>query len=35
MDAFYADMGSAILNNGGDSLGLWNGQGKLVDTFAN
>lgn len=33
-DAFYLD-GAAILNNGGDSLGLWSAPGKLADTFAN
>jgi glycerophosphoryl diester phosphodiesterase len=33
-DAYYLD-GAAILNNGGDSLGLWTAKGKLADTFAN
>ncbi|WP_411733415.1 glycerophosphodiester phosphodiesterase family protein [Paeniglutamicibacter sp.] len=33
-DAFYLD-GAAILNNGGDALGLWNAKGKLMDTFSN
>lgn len=33
-DAYYVD-GAAILNNGGDALGLFNAKGELVDTFAN
>lgn len=33
-DAFYVD-GAGILNNGGDSLALWDAKGKLADTFAN
>lgn len=34
-EAFYVDGGSAILNNGGDSLGLWDAKDRLLDTFAN
>lgn len=33
-DAFYLG-GAAILNNGGDSLALWDAKGKLVDLFSN
>ncbi|MFF5792476.1 glycerophosphodiester phosphodiesterase family protein [Paeniglutamicibacter sp. NPDC012692] len=34
-DAFYLGGSVGVLNNGGDSLGLWNAKGKLMDTFAN
>lgn len=34
-DAFYLGGKVGVLNNGGDSLGLWNAKGKLMDTFAN
>lgn len=33
--AFYLGRKLAVLNNEGDSLGLWNAKGKLMDTFAN
>ncbi len=33
--AFYLGRKAAVLNNEGDSLGLWNAQGTLLDTFAN
>ncbi|MGL3805668.1 glycerophosphodiester phosphodiesterase family protein [Paeniglutamicibacter sp. R2-26] len=33
--AYYLGGSVGILNNGGDSLGLWNAKGKLMDTFAN
>jgi glycerophosphoryl diester phosphodiesterase len=33
-EAYYVD-GPGILNNGGDSLALWDAKGKLTDTFAN
>lgn len=34
-EAFYLGGSVGVLNNGGDSLGLWNAKGKLMDTFAN
>lgn len=34
-EAFYLGGSVAVLNNGGDSLALWNNEGKLADTFAN
>lgn len=34
-EAFYLGGSVAVLNNGGDSLALWNAEGKLSDTFAN
>ncbi|MFL4475092.1 glycerophosphodiester phosphodiesterase family protein [Paeniglutamicibacter sp. MACA_103] len=34
-EAFYLGGDVAVLNNGGDSLGLWNAKGRLLDTFAN
>lgn len=34
-EAYYTGGNAAILNNGGDSLGLWNYKGRLMDTFAN
>lgn len=34
-EAFYLGGLVAVLNNGGDSLALWNNEGKLADTFAN
>ncbi|MET0872561.1 MAG: glycerophosphodiester phosphodiesterase family protein [Paeniglutamicibacter terrestris] len=34
-EAFYLGGSVAVLNNGGDSLALWNAEGKLADTFAN
>lgn len=33
-DAYY-NGGRAVLNNGGDSLGLWSAQDQLLDTFGN
>jgi len=33
-DAYY-NGGGAVLNNGGDALGLWSAQDQLLDTFAN
>jgi len=33
-EAFYVD-GSGVLNNGGDSLALWDAKGKLTDLFSN
>ncbi|GAA3704872.1 hypothetical protein GCM10022377_18150 [Zhihengliuella alba] len=33
-DAYY-NHGGAVLNNGGDSLGLWSAEGRLLDTFGN
>ena len=33
--AFYLGRKLAVLNNDGDSLGLWNAKGTLLDTFAN
>lgn len=33
-DAYY-NGGGAVLNNGGDSLGLWSARDQLLDTFAN
>ncbi|MCV9993366.1 glycerophosphodiester phosphodiesterase family protein [Paeniglutamicibacter sp. ZC-3] len=34
-EAFYLGGETAVLNNGGDSLGLWTAKGQLADTFAN
>ena len=34
-EAFYLGGETAVLNNGGDSLGLWDAKGRLLDTFAN
>ncbi|GAA1883950.1 hypothetical protein GCM10009715_32840 [Paeniglutamicibacter psychrophenolicus] len=34
-EAFYLGGSVGILNNGGDSLGLWDAKGNLLDTFAN
>lgn len=34
-EAFYLGGSTAVLNNGGDSVGLWDAKGKLTDTFAN
>lgn len=33
-EAFYVD-GPGVLNNGGDSLALWDAKGKLTDLFSN
>ena len=34
-EAFYLGGDTAVLNNGGDSLGLWTAKSQLADTFAN
>ncbi len=34
-EAYYLGGDVAVLNNGGDSLGLWDAKGRLLDTFAN
>lgn len=34
-EAFCLGGSTAVLNNSGDSLGLWDAKGKLTDTFAN
>ncbi|MDO2934564.1 glycerophosphodiester phosphodiesterase family protein [Paeniglutamicibacter sulfureus] len=34
-ETFYLGGETAVLNNGGDSLGLWTAKGQLADTFAN
>ncbi|RAX48593.1 esterase [Arthrobacter sp. AQ5-05] len=34
-EAFYLGGDVAVLNNGGDALGLWDAKGRLLDTFAN
>ncbi|MBV1777596.1 lamin tail domain-containing protein [Paeniglutamicibacter sp. ABSL32-1] len=34
-EAFYLGGDTAVLNNGGDSIGLWDSKGRLLDTFAN
>lgn len=34
-EAFYLGGETAVLNNGGDALGLWDAKGRLLDTFAN
>lgn len=33
--AVYLDGGVAVLDDGGDSLALWNAKAKLMDTYAN
>jgi len=33
-DAYYNGRTGAVLNNGGDSVALWTGEGKLQDVFA-
>ena len=34
-DAYYNNGTANVLNNGGDSIALWTGNGNLQDTFAN
>jgi glycerophosphoryl diester phosphodiesterase len=34
-EAFYLGGETAVLNNGGDSIGLWDAKDRLLDTFAN
>ncbi|GGG54362.1 hypothetical protein GCM10011374_16610 [Kocuria dechangensis] len=34
-DAWYNGGTGAVLNNGGDSVALWTGDGRLLDVFAN
>ncbi|MFI7480864.1 glycerophosphodiester phosphodiesterase family protein [Kocuria sp. M1R5S2] len=34
-DAYYNGRASSVLNNGGESVALWTGDGRLLDVFAN